>query len=35
MCGANYIVEDLFKTLNLNAVVPFFQSRDEAIAGWK
>lgn len=35
MCGANYLVEDLFKTLNINAVIPFYQTRDEAIDGWK
>jgi anti-sigma B factor antagonist len=35
MCGANYIIEDLFKTLNLNSVVPFYKTRDEAIAGWR
>jgi anti-sigma B factor antagonist len=35
MCGANYLVEDLFKTLNLDALVPFFPTRAEAIDAWK
>jgi anti-anti-sigma factor len=35
MCGANFLIEDLFTTLNLNVVIPYFPTRTEAIAGWK
>lgn len=35
MCAANYIVEDLFNTLNLGAIIPFYRTRAEAVAGWK
>jgi len=35
VCGANYIVADLFSTLNINQVIPFFTNVDEALADWK
>jgi anti-anti-sigma factor len=34
ICGANYIIEDLFTTLNINAIIPLFPERDKALAGW-
>jgi anti-anti-sigma factor len=35
MCGANFLVGDLFGTLNLNAVIPLFSTQEEALDGWK
>jgi anti-anti-sigma factor len=35
ICGANYLVDDLFTTLNLNAVIPLYRTQEEALAGWK
>lgn len=35
ICGANYIIEELFSTLNLNAVIPIFHTREQAFDGWK
>lgn len=32
ICGANYIIEDLFATLNINAVIPVFPDREQALA---
>jgi anti-anti-sigma factor len=34
ICGANYIVEDLFTTLNINAIIPIFDNREGALVGW-
>jgi anti-sigma B factor antagonist len=35
ICGANYIIEDLFGTLNINAVIPIYPDREQALAaGW-
>lgn len=34
MCGANYIVNDLFSTLNIDQVVPFFNKSDDALSDW-
>ncbi|MBN1131293.1 MAG: STAS domain-containing protein [Chitinispirillaceae bacterium] len=34
ICSANYIIEDLFTTLNINAIIPFFPEREQALAGW-
>ncbi|MBN2035921.1 MAG: STAS domain-containing protein [Chitinispirillaceae bacterium] len=34
ICGLNYIIEDLFNTLNINAIIPIFPTREEALAGW-
>ena len=35
MCGANFLVEDLFGTLNLNAVIALYPTPEQALAGWK
>jgi anti-sigma B factor antagonist len=32
ICGANYIIEDLFTTLNINAVIPIYPDREQALA---
>lgn len=32
ICGANYIIEDLFATLNINTVIPIFPDREQALA---
>jgi anti-sigma B factor antagonist len=34
LCNANYLVYDLFKTLNIHQIVPIFDSIDEALAEW-
>jgi anti-sigma B factor antagonist len=31
ICGANYIIEDLFSTLNINAVIPIYPDREQAL----
>ena len=32
ICGANYIIEDLFNTLNINTVIPIYPDREQALA---
>jgi N-acetylglucosaminyldiphosphoundecaprenol N-acetyl-beta-D-mannosaminyltransferase len=34
ICGANYIVNDLFMTLNLNQIIPVFNTSTEALQDW-
>jgi anti-anti-sigma factor len=34
ICGANYIVADLFNTLNINQIIPIFTTVTEALEGW-
>jgi anti-sigma B factor antagonist len=34
ICGANYIVSDLFKTLCIDQIVPIFDTREIALDGW-
>jgi anti-anti-sigma factor len=34
VCGANYIIADLFKTLSLEKLFSLYATVDEAIAGW-
>jgi anti-anti-sigma factor len=34
ICGANYIVADLFNTLNINQVIPIFNVVTDALDGW-
>ena len=34
ICGANCIVDDLFTTLNIDQIVPFFDNVDEAVRDW-
>lgn len=34
ICGANYLIEDLFNTLNLKVIVPLFPECKEALASW-
>ncbi|MBD3315887.1 MAG: STAS domain-containing protein [Chitinivibrionales bacterium] len=34
LCNANYIVRDLFETLNIHQAMPTFDSIDEALADW-
>jgi anti-anti-sigma factor len=35
ICSANCIVQDLFNTLNINQIIPFFNTLEEALADWK
>lgn len=34
ICSPNYIIKDLFTTLNINLVIPVFDTREEALADW-
>jgi anti-anti-sigma factor len=34
ICGANYIVADLFNTLNISQIIPIFNLVTEALDGW-
>jgi anti-sigma B factor antagonist len=34
ICGANYIVSDLFKTLCIDQIVPIFDTQEMALDGW-
>jgi anti-anti-sigma factor len=34
ICGANYIVNDLFNTLNLNQIIPIFNVVTDALQDW-
>ncbi len=34
ICRANYIVLDLFETLNIGSIIPLYASREEALSGW-
>jgi anti-anti-sigma factor len=34
ICGANYIVADLFKTLCIDQIVPIFENQEQALDGW-
>jgi anti-anti-sigma factor len=34
ICGANYIVADLFNTLNINQIIPIYTTVTEALDGW-
>jgi anti-sigma B factor antagonist len=34
ICGANFIINDLFATLNINSIIPVFTTREEALLGW-
>lgn len=34
ICGPNYIVSDLFNTLNLNKIIPIYATVTEALDGW-
>lgn len=34
-CRTNYIVEDLFKTLNIDNLIPVYETIDDAIESWK
>jgi anti-anti-sigma factor len=34
ICCANFLVEELFSTLNLNAVIPLYPTQEQALAGW-
>ncbi len=35
LCGPNEFVEDLFQTLNIRQVVPFYRTREEALKDWQ
>lgn len=35
ICGANYIVDDLFTTLNIQSIIPFFNKVDDAFVDWQ
>ena len=34
ICGSNDIVDDLFNTLNIHDLIPFYKDQDEALAKW-
>jgi anti-anti-sigma factor len=34
ICGANYIVADLFKTLCIDQIVPIYENQEQALDGW-
>lgn len=34
ICGANYIIEDLLKTLCIDVIIPVFKTREEALTVW-
>lgn len=34
LCGANYIVEDLFSTLNINHIIPIYEDTEKALTNW-
>ena len=34
ICGSNDIVDDLFNTLNIQDLIPFYKDQDEALAKW-
>jgi len=33
-CSANYIVNDLFTTLNIDKIIPIYENVEEALEGW-
>lgn len=33
-CSANYIVNDLFTTLNIDKIIPIYETVEAALAGW-
>jgi anti-anti-sigma factor len=35
LCGANYIIDDLFTTLNINQIIPLYEDTNAALAEWK
>ena len=35
ICSVNYIVNDLFSTLNVGSIIPLFPSRQEALEAWE
>jgi anti-sigma B factor antagonist len=34
LCGANYIIEDLFTTLNINQIIPLYDDCNAALTEW-
>ncbi|HLV33108.1 MAG TPA: STAS domain-containing protein [Chitinispirillaceae bacterium] len=34
ICGANYIIKDMFLTLGINEIVPIFDNRQHALKNW-
>lgn len=34
ICGVNYIIRDLFKTLYIDAIIPVFDTQEEAFKAW-
>lgn len=34
ICGANYIIKDMFFTLGINEIVPIFDNRQHALKNW-
>lgn len=34
ICNSNDIVDDVFSTLNIQQIIPFFKDRNEALANW-
>jgi anti-sigma B factor antagonist len=35
ICGPNEIISELFKTLNIQKIIPFFSTREEALKDWE
>jgi anti-sigma B factor antagonist len=35
VCGANYIIKDLFATLNIDSIIPLYNTIEDALADWK
>jgi anti-anti-sigma factor len=35
ICGSNEIIGDLFSTLNIRGIIPFFKSKEAALKDWK
>lgn len=33
-CGANYIINDLFTTLNIDKIIPIYETVEDALIGW-
>jgi anti-anti-sigma factor len=34
ICGANHVVSNVFESLGIDALVPFYDTREEALADW-
>jgi len=34
ICGPNDIIDELFKALNIQKIIPFYSSKEEALKDW-